>query len=669
MPEKTVQGAAKSSIGNPAQQKAIGHGDGPAMILAGPGSGKTYVLTRRIYHLIKAHHITPQEILVITFTKAAAAEMQQRFLKLLDGEHAPVNFGTFHAVFYAILKETSYCRPGSILSESEKRKILTDIIKRNHYDIPLNREMAEVLLAQISRCKNHAGDLGKTGPGGDGPKEKFAAEAGFLPAGLDAGSFLKIYRDYTESLEILGKVDFDDMALCCERLFQEREDILAQYRKRWRYLLIDEFQDISPLQYRLVRLLAEPENNLFIVGDDDQSIYGFRGASPSLMKGFPADYPLAEIITLEKNYRSTPEIAEAAGKVISHNKNRFPKQIKAEKESGKAVLIREFATETEERKALLEALKQEQAAGNLDNCAVICRTAGTFPVLAEQLKQAGIPCRVKERVKSIFEHDMVSDFLAYLEFANTPRPKRSRGQFFRFMNRPLRYLKREAVNEKADFEYMLWYYREKPVMQEEIRRLRRDLEKLKTMPVFLAVHYIRKGMGYDVYLREQYGRGETDIGELADLIQESARDCRTWETWQEKIERRIEKERKEAEGKADERGAAILTMHASKGLEYEKVFLPDCNEGITPHRKALTEEETEEERRVFYVAMTRAKAELTMLCVVPEKKLHESSSYTRPMRPSRFLKEAGYSISSNSLLSKNSSKASEARSYSSSSSI
>ncbi len=195
------------------------------------------------------------------------------------------------------------------------------------------------------------------------------------------------------------------------------------------------------------------------------------------------------------------------------------------------------------------------------------------------------------------------------------------------------------------------------------------MEKLKTMPVFLAVHYIRKGMGYDVYLREQYGRGETDIGELADLIQESARDCRTWEIWQEKIERRIEKERKEAEGKADERGVAILTMHASKGLEYEKVFLPDCNEGITPHRKALTEEETEEERRVFYVAMTRAKTELTMFCVVPEKKLHESSSYTRPMYPSRFLKEAGYSISSNSLLSKNSSKASEARSYSSSSSI
>ena len=311
------------------------------MVLAGPGSGKTFVLTRRIAHLINTHHINPSEILVITFTRAAAGEMQQRFLSLCEGSHPPVTFGTFHAIFYSILKETSICHAGSILSEAEKRKILRDIIQKNHYNVSLNTDMLEEILSEIGQYKSLCFSRGDTN------KERSVCESSlcfsrgddyrfnknenidFIPQNIDSKLFRNIYRDFTEAQEILGKVDFDDMALKCAELFAKRPDILRRYQTRYRYLLIDEFQDIAPLQYTLVRMLAAPRNNLFIVGDDDQSIYGFRGARPDIMRNFPGDYPEAKIVSLQVNYRSTPEVVQAAGRLIACNQNRFPKDGRA----------------------------------------------------------------------------------------------------------------------------------------------------------------------------------------------------------------------------------------------------------------------------------------------------------------------------------------------------
>ncbi len=624
--------------GNPEQQRAIAHGAGPMMVLAGPGSGKTFVLTRRIAHLIGTHHINPSEILVITFTRAAAAEMQKRFLSLCEGTHPPVTFGTFHAVFYSILRETSVCRPGSILSEAEKKKILRDIIRKNHYNISMHGDMLEEILTEISRYKNRT--------------DHSESPGNFLSPEL----FFKINHDFREAQNILGKVDFDDMALKCEELFQKRPDILKQYQTRYRYLLIDEFQDIAPLQYRLVRRLSTPENNLFIVGDDDQSIYGFRGAKPGIMLHFPVDYPDAETVTLPINYRSTPQVVEAAGRLIVHNKNRFSKNSRAHNGEGREIMLEGYATSDRLESALIEHLWQEKNAGNLSECAVINRTSGMFPLFAEKCRQAGIPCRFREKVKGIFESEIVNDLLAYLEFAQTPVKDRTRSRFFQFMNRPLRYISREAVNERADFGHLMRFYQGRPAMQGTVLRLQADLERIRTMPVFLAINYIRKAVGYDSYLLEKTEAGDRrHVLEEADLIQNSARGCRTLSQWRDIVEERRNTEmtenrsvnKKAAEiGQAEEKsesrpecGVTLITMHGSKGLEYDKVFIPNCNEGVTPHKKAKSEEEIEEERRMFYVAATRAKKELTLLYITGETDTKEEGGNRKPIQPSRFLKE------------------------------
>lgn len=642
LPERRAQQSAPfrrpDQTGNPEQQRAIAHGAGPMMVLAGPGSGKTFVLTRRIAHLIGTHHINPSEILVITFTRAAAAEMQKRFLSLCEGTHPPVTFGTFHAVCYSILRETSVCRPGSILSEAEKKKILRDIIRKNHYNISMHGDMLEEILTEISRYKNRT--------------DHSESPGNFLSPEL----FFKINHDFREAQNILGKVDFDDMALKCEELFQKRPDILKQYQTRYRYLLIDEFQDIAPLQYRLVRRLSTPENNLFIVGDDDQSIYGFRGAKPGIMLHFPVDYPEAETVTLPINYRSTPQVVEAAGRLIVHNKNRFSKNSRAHNGEGREIMLEGYATSDRLESALIEHLWQEKNAGNLSECAVINRTSGMFPLFAEKCRQAGIPCRFREKVKGIFESEIVNDLLAYLEFAQTPVKDRTRSRFFQFMNRPLRYISREAVNERADFGHLMRFYQGRPAMQGTVLRLQADLERIRTMPVFLAINYIRKAVGYDSYLLEKTEAGDRrHVLEEADLIQNSARGCRTLSQWRDIVEERRNTEmtenrsvnKKAAEiGQAEEKsesrpecGVTLITMHGSKGLEYDKVFIPNCNEGVTPHKKAKSEEEIEEERRMFYVAATRAKKELTLLYITGETDTKEEGGNRKPIQPSRFLKE------------------------------
>ena len=646
--------AATESLGNPEQQKAITHGAGPMMVLAGPGSGKTFVLTRRIAHLINAHHVAPSEILVITFTKAAAWEMQKRFLSLCEGTHPPVTFGTFHAVFYSILKETSICRAGSILSEQEKRKLLRDIIQRNKYNVSLHTDMIDEILAKIGQFKNL----------GSGINVEHAA-IDSISQTIDPKLLQTIYRDFMETQEILGKVDFDDMALKCEELFLKRPDILRHYQQKYRYLLIDEFQDIAPLQYRLVKQLAAPENNLFIVGDDDQSIYGFRGAKPDIMLNFPKDYLDTITVTLQMNYRSTVQIVETAKKLIAHNKNRFPKESRAAGEEGMPVRVEGYENSEAMECALMAHLLQEKEAGNLSACAIISRTSGIFPVLAEKYRQAGIPCHFKENIKSIYDSDIVHDLFAYLEFSKMPLKDRSRSLFFQFMNRPLRYISREAVNETADFNYMLRYYQGRTAMQEEIKRFRQDLERIASMPVFLAVNYIRKAMKYDSYLAEKSEKREHIMRE-ADLIQNSARECRTLEQWKEKIEALRKESMPEKKEGGEQEGVTLITMHSSKGLEYEKVFMINCNEEVTPHKKAVKDEEIEEERRMFFVGMTRAKKELMLLYITGEK---SAKNEGKAVMPSRFLGETDYMSSSNSQLSKYSSKASAAHSYSSSSSI
>ena len=295
----------KSSFNKP-QSEAITHGKGPALILAGPGSGKTLVITQRVKNLIEKRHIRPSNILVITFTKAAATQMKERFTILMGEGRYPVTFGTFHAVFFSVLKNAYHYTAQNIIREEKKYQILYDIIHRMELEYEDEQEFMSGVLSEISLVKNEGLDL-----------------AHYYAKNCAADIFRKIYQQYEAGKQRAGLIDFDDMLVYTYELFRERKDILVLWQKQYPYILIDEFQDINKLQFEIVKMMALPHNNLFVVGDDDQSIYRFRGSKPELMLGFTKSYPEAEKILLDTNYRSDREIIKARSWHRVHSRARW----------------------------------------------------------------------------------------------------------------------------------------------------------------------------------------------------------------------------------------------------------------------------------------------------------------------------------------------------------
>ncbi len=658
MPE--YAGASKSSgkperTPDPAQERAICHADGPAQVFAGPGSGKTYVTVHRIRHLITRLGVEPSHILVITFTKAAALEMQERFFGLMEPERPPVHFGTFHAVFYHILRQSPQYRDYSIIKESERRKLFRQIIRMHKRFACVQEEDLNEVIACADACRRTV----------SGPE---ARTLSLQKLGAEDIAFLN--REYEAYLREFRQTDFDGIVCLCLALLREHPEILAAWRERFRYILIDEFQDISPDQYEIMRLLAAPRDNLFIVGDDDQSIYGFRGASPDSMQDFMRDYPQAERIFLDVNYRCGAAIVDAAGRVIAENRNRIDKHIRAAKEEGTCRLVLSGSEEEQER-YLLGALREKNRDGQLAQCALICRTNYGCALWAQKLRGQGIAYVMKEAPKNPYEHFVVRDLMAYLALADGQMERR---HFFRIMNRPVRYLKRESFpEERVSREEVLAAYRETPTLQESVRRLFRDLDNLRGKRLSLQIHYIRRVIGYDVYLRDKYGAEKA--GELTGIAEDfqtlSARfaSYREMEDYVRQCGEAVGGEcaaesakRKERE----EKGLQLMTMHAAKGLEFDTVYLPDCQEGKVPYVRSKREAQIEEERRMFYVAMTRAKREL---CITAYQ------SKSGKDKPSRFLtclrqpSSPPSTSSSNSAASRYSSKASATASYSSSSSM
>ena len=291
---------------NKAQAQAIAHKNGPCMVLAGPGSGKTTVITKRIEYLIQKHKVKPEEILVITFSRAASREMKERFHTLCFGKSYPVTFGTFHGIYYGILKWAYHINSKNIFSEEEKKQLLYSVIESLELDTDDEKDFVQEVAEEIAIVKNNRILL-----------EEYHASC------CDDVIFRQIFKRYERERKAKRKIDFDDMLVLTYQLFAERPDILKQWQKKYRYILVDEFQDVNVVQYDVIRMLAEPDNNLFIVGDDDQSIYGFRGARPEIMLNFPKDFPGAKEIILDVNYRSTKANVSCASRVIGNNKERF----------------------------------------------------------------------------------------------------------------------------------------------------------------------------------------------------------------------------------------------------------------------------------------------------------------------------------------------------------
>lgn len=626
------------------QEEAITHTVGPAMVLAGPGSGKTFVIVQRIYHLITSQGADPAHILVITFTKAAAMEMQERFRRLAGEQSLPVWFGTFHAVFYHILRQSAQYRGYTIITETEKRKLIRDIIHNHNRFLYLQEEDMEEILTAVSRYKRKESE--ETVP----EIQKMERE-----------DFLFLLEEYQSWLKEFSKFDFDDLLTECLKLLQSDRDCLSGWQAQFRYILVDEFQDISPMQYEIIRLLTAPDDHLFIVGDDDQSIYGFRGANPDSMQRFLADFPKAKRILLDVNFRCHGEIVQAAGKVIGENENRIAKEILSHHAEGEGVRLCSAESEAKLRDAVIHALKEEQKKGKLSDCAMICRTNLECGLWAQTLKEAGVPYVLRERPKNRFSHFVVQDICAYLALGQGELARR---HFLRVMNRPVRYIKRDSLpKENVEREELIGYYQAIPAIQEKVKRLFRDIESLAGKRVHLQIRYIRKVIGYDGYLREKYGARKAE--EFIRKGEEFEEFSRKFLSVQEMCHYMRDYAQTIKEPAKEQEGLRLMTIHASKGLEFSKVFLPECNEGKIPLEQSGKADQIEEERRMFYVAMTRAKNGLFLF-------FHTNT--TGKGAPSRFLNPllpqgSSSTSSSNSAESKNSSKASATASYSSSSSI
>ena len=587
---------------NASQTRAIHHKNGPMLVLAGPGSGKTLVITERTKYLIEVCGIDPAQILVITFTKAAATEMKRRFQRKMN-RSCPVTFGTFHAVYFAILKHAYNYSADNIAREEQRYQCMREIIAKEHLTYEDETEFITSLLGEISLVKNSGIEI-----------------ANYYSKNCAETVFRKVYRQYHEFLYKNRLIDFDDMLVYTKELFEQRADILAAWQNKYRYILIDEFQDINQVQYDVVKLLAQPANNIFIVGDDDQSIYGFRGARPDIMQSFGKEF-CPEICKLNVNYRSKGEIIALAGRVIGHNKNRLDKKIigtEKDFKPGSAVQVQEFQGMTEQNEKIREEILVYRNRGiPYREMAVLFRTNTQARAISAKLKEYNIPFVMKEMVPNLYDHWIVRDILTYIKVACG---NRERGNVMRIINRPKRYVHRNAlVDAYIDLEELELFYEDKDWMVDRIVNLRADLGLIADMRPYAAVNFIRRGVGYDDYIQEYAGyRGirAGDMYEILDELQEASKGFKDFEEWfayiesyGEELKKQSEKSRQRDNGQPED-AVLLMTMHGAKGLEFECVFIPDVNEGVTPYSKAVLTEDIEEERRMFYVAMTRAKSHL-----------------------------------------------------------
>ena len=602
---------------NEAQIQAIAHKDGPCMVLAGPGSGKTTVITKRIEYLIEKHKVNPEEILVITFSKAATREMKERFQSLNTKRRYPVTFGTFHGIYYGILKWAYRLTSENIFSEEQKYQLLRNIVERMELDIEDEKDFLQGISGEISNIKNNQLKLDE-----------------YEAVNCSNNVFCQIYEKYESERKCYRKLDFDDMLVLTYDLFKKRPDVLKMWQNKFKYILIDEFQDINKVQYDVIRMLAAPQNNLFIVGDDDQSIYRFRGARPDIMLGFKKDYPDTRQIVLDINYRSTKAIVNGAGRVIRHNKNRYEKQIITTNEQGETVHIQEVKHPIEESKYVVKEVQKALKQGiPPTEIAVLFRSNIDARAIVETFMEYNIPFHMKEHIPNLYEHFIGQNLIAYMKMALGDR---SRKTFLEIMNRPNRYFSRECVDEaQISFENLRKYYEDKDWMLDRIDQLDVDLRIISRCAPYAAIQYIRRHVGYDEFLREYAYFRKIKIEELNDIlkeIEERAKGFKTIEEWFAHIEDYGQELKRQAEFYQNNTNAvSLMTMHGAKGLEFHTVFIIEANEKVVPYKKAETNEELEEERRMFYVAMTRAKKKLIISYVLEKHGKH--------MEPSRYISE------------------------------
>lgn len=605
---------------NHAQTEAVAHNKGPCMVLAGPGSGKTLTIAKRIEYLIMKHKVRPEEILVITFTKYAAWEMKNRTRSICGPSSYAVTFGTFHGIYYGILKWAYRLNQSNLLSDEEKYRILREILPGIDWDqepeADEEKDYLQELAIEIGNVKNNCMDIEEYEP------VKYTTE-----------KFRKLYRTYEETKKKYRKIDFEDMLIQCRDLFMKRPDILKKWQEKFQYILVDEFQDVNQAQYDVVRMLAAPQDNLFVVGDDDQSVYGFRGAKPGIMMEFMKDYPKARQILLDVNYRSSGYIVKGALRVIGNNKIRFEKKIEAFRKPDETVHVQEVKDPVQEAEYVLERIREYREKGvSYTEMAVLYRTNVDARAMSELMTEYQIPFVMKEHLNNIYEHFIALDMISYLRLS---QGEYDRKYFLQIANRPNRYLTRESMKTgNVSYESLRRYYRDKDWMVDRIDQLEWDMKMICDKTPYAAIQYIRKRMGYDEFLKEYAAYRKISSEDLFAVLEEIWQNSKGYGTikeWFEHIESYGKMLKEQNKKNGEKEGVNLMTMHAAKGLEFDTVFVIEANEGICPYKKATADEEIEEERRLFYVAMTRAKRKL-VISYVKEKN-------GKDLLPSRFVSE------------------------------
>lgn len=571
-PKKPVKPAQSEALNVP-QAEAVWHGEGPLLIAAGAGSGKTKTLTSRLLALLE-RGVPGREIIAITFTNKAAREMADRVAQIANssGKRLATGtlpfIGTFHSFGARILRShaVAFGRSAgySIYDNDDALKVIKQLIKDR--PAPLAKELGPAPLGrEFSRLKNECAALP-------------------LPAALHRAAdapeadpeLLALFLAYEERLRAQNAFDFDDLIEKPVRLFLENQDIRARYERRFRHVLVDEYQDINTAQYALVRLLSEHHGNICVVGDDNQAIYSFRGADFRNFLNFERDFPNARVVLLEENYRSTSNIIRAASEVVSRNTLQKPKRLWTKNPEGAPIRVLETAGPEEEAETIAEF-----AATAPERTAVLYRTNAQSRAIEQALLAAGIPYAIFGGLR-FYDRKEVKDLVAALRYAQNPR---------------------DAVSlDRLN----------KAFLKEDFRRLRNELPERGDGPQATAAEllgFVLKETGYLASLRKHFRNAEEREGNVREL----AAFAFASGTLSDFLERISLLQGDESSNQEQAEGVRLMTIHLSKGLEFDRVVVAGVTEGLLPHQMSLgTPDEVEEERRLMYVAMTRARRELML---------------------------------------------------------
>ena len=510
------------------------------------------------------------------------------------GKGQLVTFGTFHSVFYKILRKSRRYEATEILSERQKTDYIREIIGR--YGISSNdiSELSQNIINDIGNIKGNMLNVQE-----------------YEPSCCKKEDFIKVYNDYNLELKKDCKMDFDDILRVCYLLLCENHTILEQWRELYKYILIDEFQDINRIQMNIIELLASPLNNIFVVGDDDQSIYGFRGARPEIMIEFKDYYPEAELIVLNVNYRSTQSIINVAGRVIENNKTRLDKCAHANNDKDFQPDIRKFRNQVEELKFVVSKIKEYENQGiSLSEMAILVRNNSQIQEISSFLKNRKIEAESGKHRSNIYNGMIAKDILSYVRGALKFDGTYFNEDLIYVLNKPQRYISRQVVlSVNMNISAVRRIY-----SKNNIDSFLFHIEMIRKLPPQAALSYIRKGAGYEEYLRLYAIENNIPMSGLLKQLEQLVQECskfNTLEQWINSIDSAQNSEGQNFGKKSSGEGGTnnrinIMTMHGSKGLEFKAVFIVDANQGIIPTSKALRERDFEEERRLFYVAMTRA---------------------------------------------------------------